>query len=373
MTELDLNPISQQLDEIVVGFEARAADGKQPAGPSAIEADLQTTGSNLFTLAVPRPVDMDLRPQKLFLDIGVDERLVGYPWELMYDGDTYLCLKHYVGRFVNVTNAVAEPSSQATNWVGTPLEELRVLLISVPAPTPRKQVEYRQLEGAVGEGKQIVDTLTGLENVRVDTLRNEEAVYKDVAKALSSGKYHIIHYIGHATMTELVLYDVDMTSAALEKFVAKGRPILCFINGCESGKTTNWVARYDIFDLARAFLESGAYLVGKPVEAGRQGGSDVRTRVLRVVPPRSRADRESDPACQTGRIPRITARPCLGFVRFLRRPARAIPQPIALSACRKWERSRGLPLECLPSKIKRVLKVIRWRSEPPMAVRSRPG
>jgi CHAT domain-containing protein len=103
-------------------------------------------------------------------------------------------------------------------------------------------------------------------------LREREATYDNVWKALREGPYQIVHFNGHAKFDEnnphasaLVLYDRNMTTKAVQTYVAKSPPILCFVNACETAKiavSKGWKDRYNIFGLARAFLETGAYLLG---------------------------------------------------------------------------------------------------------------
>ena len=39
-------------------------------------------------------------------------------------------------------------------------------------------------------------------------------------------------------------------------------PVLCFINGCETAETAQGKDRLNVYGLAQAFLETGAYLLG---------------------------------------------------------------------------------------------------------------
>src|SRR5436190_445495 len=115
-------------------------------GPSAqIEIFSPTAGEELFDLVVPRYVHADLRDPGLSLEIGVDERLLSYPWELLHDGGEYLCLKHNIGRFVNGERA-AIPRFQDP-W-DKELETVRVLIISVPNPQWEKGPQFDALPEA---------------------------------------------------------------------------------------------------------------------------------------------------------------------------------------------------------------------------------
>jgi len=267
----ELDPINQQLDQLVTTLDARAAAGaaQPPAGASdAVLRNIEMLGRQLLSLIIPRYVQPDLRGGGLFLEIGMDEALLNYPWELMHDGENFLCLKHSVGRFVNGSTGI--PGFQApVSHIGSSLDKLAILLISVPNPQPRGTAVFENLPGAEAETKAICDVLAGRDDVMLETLLGKNATYNNVFQALSNGSYHIVHYNGHAHFNEkkphlsgLVLYDRDMTTGAIKNYFAQSPPILCFINACETAKAAVWKDRYDIFRLARAFLETGAYLLG---------------------------------------------------------------------------------------------------------------
>jgi CHAT domain len=265
----DLQLIQKDLDGVFASVVGRSAPRAGTAtGTTTPESDLVDIGGTLFPLVLPGPIEADLRPMPLFLDLGVDQRLVAFPWELMHDGREFLCLRHYVGRFVNVDDAGSALAARATTWLGTPIDKLSVLLISVPQPDERPgagdtpAIRYERLPGAWQEATDVLSVLTGILDVSVTAIRDEEATIRRVIKELRSGKHHIIHFSGHATTSGLVLHDHDMSATMLRKFAGATAPILCFINGCDSGKTTAWTDNYDMFELARAFLETGSYLLG---------------------------------------------------------------------------------------------------------------
>jgi CHAT domain-containing protein len=60
-----------------------------------------------------------------------------------------------------------------------------------------------------------------------------------------------------------VLHDRDMKTGPLGRFFGANPPLLCFMNGCETGMTAPaWKDSFDIYGLAWAFLETGSYLIG---------------------------------------------------------------------------------------------------------------
>jgi CHAT domain-containing protein len=202
-----------------------------------------------------------------FLEIVVDESLLEYPWELMSDGDSFLCLRHWVGRFVNAKAADALPTIGATNWNALAPGPLQVLLISVADPAARGGRKPERLHEAETETRAITDALTGA-GVVLKTLQGPQATLAEVQRAFRGG-YHIIHFNGHAEFNPdrpresgLVLYDQNMKPGQIAPFLKASPPVLFFVNACESAATGTAVRGQHAFGLARAFLSTGAYLLG---------------------------------------------------------------------------------------------------------------
>ncbi|MGZ4864557.1 MAG: CHAT domain-containing protein [Halobacteriota archaeon] len=266
----ELNPIVSQLDQLVTTLEPRAAEGEEEPRAEPQEAMLrhvEMIGRQLLQLIIPQYAQLDLRASGLFLEFGMDEALLTYPWELMHDGTNFMCLKHSVGRFVNGSMPI--PGRQTPqSRMGSSLDKLSMLLISVPNPQPQNNRVFDPLPGAEAETEAICDVLSGRDDVELELLRDRDATYNNVWSALCK-PHHIIHYNGHAFFDEnkpylsgLVLNDGLMQTGAINSYFTQSPPILCFINACETAKSAGWKKRYDIFDLARAFLDTGAYLLG---------------------------------------------------------------------------------------------------------------
>jgi hypothetical protein len=294
----ELKPIDDQLDVVVEALKVRAGRFAPPRGedpgpvpdPQAgeveeAEADeddgdgdgdeaderpiqkMELLGKLLYDLILPRYIQVDLRPPGQFLEIGMDEALLSYPWELMHDGEDFLCLKHAVGRFVNGASAQPFDAKPAPSW-GTRFGPLTILVIAVPES---KVLPGRPLPWATKEAKAIVDALAPLPGIKVEVLPSagKKATFNQVFQALSSGRYHIVHFCGHARfndkdpyLSSLVLYDKEMTTGQVLGFFSKAPPVLCFINACESGLAKDGRKTFDTYGLARAFLETGTYLIG---------------------------------------------------------------------------------------------------------------
>lgn len=221
-----------------------------------------------MTMALPPAVRRTLATGKGFLEIIVDESLLEYPWELMSDGDSFLCLRHWVGRFVNAKTADALLAIGATDWNTLTPGPLQVLLVSVADPPARGGKTYERLLEAEAETKAITRALTGA-GVMLKTLIGPQATFAEVQKAFR-GTYHIIHFNGHAEFNPerpresgLVLHDQNMKPGQIAPFLKANPPVLFFVNACETAATGSATGRgHQAFGLARAFLSTGAYLLG---------------------------------------------------------------------------------------------------------------
>jgi CHAT domain-containing protein len=272
MARADLEPISADLDRFV------AAPGDRRATTAAVEAqapppepsELERMGMQLYQCTMPAHARADLRAEGLFLEIGVDERLVDLPWELMHDGEDFLCRKHYVGRYVNVGSRPIAAQAHEQWQPGTAMiEELSVLVISVPNPQPRADgTRFEPLPFAEAEALALMETLSGMDGVKLTMLSGRQATRNNVWQALQQG-HHIVHYTGHAhfnranpRQSALVLDDQDLAAAPVVSFFGARPPLLFFMNACETGAAPAWQDRYDFYGLAWAFLETGGYLLG---------------------------------------------------------------------------------------------------------------
>jgi CHAT domain-containing protein len=200
----------------------------------------------------------------------MDESLLAYPWELMHDGEDFLCLRHNVGRFVNGTSQNFD-LNRPPGLYSRPFDKLKVLLIVVSKPEPRDGDNYEHLIAAEDEAKEIADILGEDDGIDLEVMNGRDATFLKVSMRLSKGDYQILHFCGHAKFNDknqrassLVLYDRDLTTNAVYGLVLRKppAPVLCFINACETAKPASERDQFNVFGLARAFLETGTYLLG---------------------------------------------------------------------------------------------------------------
>ena len=186
------------------------------------------------------------------LIISIDDHLVYIPWELLYDGNSFLCLRFNMGRLVRTRQAI---STYALRQTEIPLE---ILIVADP---------QGNLPSAHKEGYSILDKLKNLEGTIDITIMNN-----GVKPALLGQKmcdFDILHYAGHAdydtknpSNSGFLMEDGKLKASDINKMIGlKPLPSLVFSNACQSGLTDAWKVGSDyeaqIYGLANAFLLAG--------------------------------------------------------------------------------------------------------------------
>lgn len=270
----DFDEVPRSVDAVVRdgGFLARgsAANGGPKRSPDTIER-LADAGRMLLELALPRYAVNELRDSgSLFIELATDQTLNDLPWELMHDGEEFLALKHHLGRFL--IQHQPQSGALAPHELRRELGALRALVVCVANPGRGLPA----LSGAERECHEVVTALVDA-GVSVDTQTGKNATKANVLRALRE-PHHIIHFTGHAIaarddprQSALVLHDANLTVSTLNATLGHQQALFCFVNGCEttspgvpapSAAGSVWDAQFALFGLARAFLESGAYVLG---------------------------------------------------------------------------------------------------------------
>lgn len=216
-------------------------------------ANLKLAGEELHRMLVPAALGARLRGTMGSLSLALDEELATIPWELLYDGEQFLCRRFDVGRLL-----CTDWQTQATVW--RPLElqaPLRMLVICA---------DHR------GDLERLEEECTGLLTA-LDTQRDKLSVRLLKAQDLDSVRrslksYDIVHFAGHADYDPAepggagwYLPDGKLTADEIAQLgTARPMPFLVFSNACQTGLAGPW--RRDrqgrVLGLAGAFLVSGA-------------------------------------------------------------------------------------------------------------------
>jgi hypothetical protein len=223
---------------------------------------LRKVGELLYRLFVPEAMHqvlrhhMGQRPSSLVLTTNDLE----LPWELLHDGDEFICLTRPMGRMVMGRVQPREKRPAPRN------PKLRFLVVYADPnqniPEAKKEVE--SIASALRtkwKDRIVVDAWTKPEEVTGDRFND----------ALLDGRYDVNHYAGHASfnpdhpeLSGLLLTDGEVLFAQKLRRLLSGQPLI-FLNACESGRVaneqdmpeTNYMGK-PAEGLASALLDGGA-------------------------------------------------------------------------------------------------------------------
>ena len=214
---------------------------------------LKKSGQILFDLLVPAKAREKLNSTTAKnLILYVDDRLVHIPWELLFNGQDFLCRRFAMGRIVSTRQA---PTSLSSRTLKAPF---KVLILA----DPRGDLEASYREGT--EIKNFLDEKR--ETFHVD-FKSHPADIPFVKKNLRD--YDIVHYAGHAdyhpespSESGWLLSGGRLKASEISAMGGlQPMPFLVFSNACQTGQTGEWQIQegYEkqIFGLANAYLLAG--------------------------------------------------------------------------------------------------------------------
>ncbi|MDD2751705.1 MAG: CHAT domain-containing protein [Candidatus Omnitrophica bacterium] len=186
------------------------------------------------------------------LILFIDEELINIPWEFLYDGKDFLCLKFALGRLVRSSSNTESPQYRALN------NTLKMLILANPT---------NDLNSAYAEGKFIRNHFDHRrKQVKINFKSTQiESLY--VKKNLHD--YDIVHFAGHAEHDQdnpqgsgWVLSDGKFSAQDIRVLgEAFSLPHLVFSNACHSAQLEDLALETDYqdktYNLAAAFLFSG--------------------------------------------------------------------------------------------------------------------
>jgi hypothetical protein len=180
------------------------------------------------------------------LRINIDERLIDLPWELIHDGDDFLCLKYAVARQIYASGSFEQEVYRKEN--------VRALIVSDPG---------ENLDGAREEGNTVAELLRA-HGVEVTQLQGKEATKQRFN--FESKQHHLIHFAGHASLNRanpdescIRLSDGPFKAFRMDGVFGRRPPALVFLNACWSAAERSADRGYPpmMRGLARTFLIAG--------------------------------------------------------------------------------------------------------------------
>jgi len=193
-----------------------------------VRQDLAGVGQLMYGQYLPINTQQRLMEVRAAIQIVTNHADV--PWELMHDGQDFLCLRVPVGRFPKM---VQEPRRNPS----TPGETPRFLLIGDPTddlPAARQEVED-------------IVSLLG-DRIEPTILEGEQATSLRFLKELATNEYDVIHFAGHGHFegqnSRLLLAGrKQVAGEEIERGLRRGRPFV-FLNACEAGKAQSGRLRH---------------------------------------------------------------------------------------------------------------------------------
>lgn len=215
--------------------------------------DLKKAGQRLYDELLSPKAKNSLRSTLSdTLVLYMDDRLVHIPWELLFDGEEFLCLKFSIGRIVSTRQNMTVIQKREKG------ESFKMLIMADP---------QGNLDSAYKEGIKIRDELNEkADNIKVSLVSS----HIDIHYAKKNIRdFDVVHYAGHAdynlnepSKSGWIMSDGRLTASDILK-LAGGMPLpsLIFSNACHSGRTGDWKIdegfENEIYGLANAFLLSG--------------------------------------------------------------------------------------------------------------------
>jgi CHAT domain-containing protein/tetratricopeptide (TPR) repeat protein len=185
------------------------------------------------------------------LVLSLDERLINIPWELLFDGNNFLCLKFNLGRSIRTQNIPTQ-----SKYRSIPAKP-RMLILANPTG---------DLRSAYQEGLYIKNRLTRKRNISID-FKAQDIDSNYVRKNIRD--YDIIHFAGHceyySRSTEESGWIFSDGRVSVKDFLTLGEssslPSIIFTNACQSACITDNLmdeqAQSKVYGLAQALIFAG--------------------------------------------------------------------------------------------------------------------
>ncbi len=215
--------------------------------------ELKTVGQALYEALFTDNVKEQLAATKAEdLILNIDDQLVQIPWELLYDGNSFLSLRFNIGRVVRTRQEVSEGKPRPVSM------PLKMLVLADPK---------NNLKAAAKEGINIRNKMESISspintNVKTGNIKSSFVLEK-------IRNFDIVHYAGHAdhdadnpSQSGWLLEDGKLPADKFKKMMGpQPMPALVFSNACNSGQTGEWKIPDNcedrVFGMANAFLLTG--------------------------------------------------------------------------------------------------------------------
>ena len=126
--QINICPASlQSLSKEAFSLLHQSAHSPSACGHKGISQGLQAVGQHLYDFIIPCSIKQKLAmtaSENLYLII--DDSLVGIPWEILFDGEEFLCLRFNMGRLVITSSQVSPPRNRNIT------DKIKILVLADP-------------------------------------------------------------------------------------------------------------------------------------------------------------------------------------------------------------------------------------------------
>ncbi len=245
-----IDRIQKRNQELVKILNRANQKGKiSPDIPRKIREIGQTLSDELFT----KNVKEKLRETSVdHLILNLDERLVHVPWELLFDGNEFLCQRFNMGRTVRTRQDILGGKGRVLS------KPFDMLILADP---------LSDLKGAYQEGIQLRDFLDGHMDSTAVSLLTGNITPDTIREKIRN--FDLVHFAGHADyfpenpgQSGWRLLDGTFTADEIRKMGGTANlPALIFSNACQSARSEIGFIKEtfqdEIFGLANAFILTG--------------------------------------------------------------------------------------------------------------------
>jgi len=254
-------------EEFSANPRGRASDLSTASGSNyAFASDAEKHGKTFYE-ALPVNVRQSLEaiPNRTGrrLEIDVSHADPAIPWELMYDGQVFLCREMAMVRVTNQSDQSREPGV--------------ISILLVVGADPRNDIpnvwkEIKLLEDVV--------TLSGSE-FSCEVLLGSDATRTNVLNRVRSGEFDALHFAGHSNYDEdhpgqshLLLSGDPLMVTDLTTLLRDKPMEMVFLNSCSSAAFREDSG--DLAGVAKAFSERGVpYVIGMVRSVDDQGAMEL--------------------------------------------------------------------------------------------------
>jgi CHAT domain-containing protein len=240
----------EKIRELCMQMEAGLQRAVSAGSADSDLKQLREVGLQMWMAFIPRSVGETLTngsSQPLILDITGN--LVGIPWELLHNGEWFLCQHYAMGRIV--------ATEQTPRQIEREVQKLPIRMLIVADPAADSSESYE-------EGNSVRETLKDRKKKFNIEFQAEIDVTSLQSLLLACD---VAYYTGHAQhfpdqidRSGLLLMNGEVfNTEAIEAWrgLAIPPPLLIFANACESGQTAGWMDPKQTYGIANAFLLEG--------------------------------------------------------------------------------------------------------------------